>query len=25
MEKWAWSPVRSGFHEFDRYRSIHFE
>lgn len=25
MEKWAWSPVRSGFHEFERYRSIRFE
>jgi len=25
MEKWAWSPVRSGFHEFERYRSVRFE
>lgn len=25
IEKWAWAPVRKGFHEFDRYLAIRFE
>jgi hypothetical protein len=25
IEKWAWAPVRSGFHEFERYLPMRFE
>jgi hypothetical protein len=25
IEKWAWAPVRTGFHEFERYLALRFD